>query len=96
MTQMPGRVDVAHTHEASARDEIGTPTLYEPCFLLASGVSAQSYALLAVPSHAQSAPPVEAESSGTERNAKTSDPTTEPGWLAAAGAFLMGGLLGDW
>ena len=58
--------------------------------------SAQSFALLAVPSHAQTIAHAEAESADSKLDDKPSDPISEAGWLAAADALLMGGLFGEW
>ena len=97
MTQTQERVEDAQTREAPAGDDTGAPSPYESRFLLASAaVSAQSHALLAVPSHAQSTQPAGTESSSNKRDAKVRDPIADAGWLAAADALLMGGLLGDW
>ena len=83
--------------KAQASDIADSPTPDERSLLIASAAaSAQSFALLAVPSHAQTIAHAEAESADSKLDDKPSDPISEAGWLAAADALLMGGLLGEW
>jgi hypothetical protein len=83
--------------KAQAGDISDSSTSDEPSLLIASAAaSAQGFALLAVPSHAQTIAHAEAESADSKLDDKPSDPISEAGWLAAADALLMGGLLGEW
>ena len=95
MTQAQEQPDAALVRGASAEET--TSTTCEPCLLLAAAAtSAQSYAMLAVPSHLQSAPGERIESDDDHQGDRIRDPIAEAGWLAAVDALLMGGLLGEW
>jgi hypothetical protein len=93
---------VAQTKEGSdaasvqAGDATGSPAPVGQLLFASAVASAQSFALLAVPSHAQTRAPAEAVSVDDKLSDKPTDPISEAGSLAAADAMLMGGLLGDW
>ena len=97
MTQANEELDVASAQTTQPYDAANSSTPCQQRLLFSSaGASAQSFAMLAVPNHAQIGTSVDVEPINGMREDARSDPIAEAGWIAAADALLMGGLLNDW